>query len=363
MTAAARLPQGMLVEVAGDGPERPRLERLAAAGCKVTSIHPMFGPDTRLLSGRSVVFCDVGVPEASREARAANYDEALLLDVDGYVSEASGENIFIVSDGVVKTPPLPTILGGITRHAVLQMLADLGVPTREERITRDEVYVVISGTGMFLSDSERRAFGPGEVPGQYRNVIPNFIYWAMKGMTLPITGNPDAIKLVRESKQPVIGNLSSGPVTGALAVVLHVPVLQDGEVKYVLNAIFYPDPLAVLLWEQKLPSSWIATIFDRNHVVAARTRHMEKFLGTPASPKRSRRSRPLVSSPSRPPPAPPNNAGQRLVSEQPATRPFPAAPQSSILDKHRQPSPLTPCACCTYRRSASAAATCRLRFA
>jgi branched-chain amino acid aminotransferase len=70
---------------------------------------------------------------ASREARAANYDEALLLDVDGYVSEASGENIFIVSDGVVKTPPLPTILGGITRHAVLQMLRDLGVPTREDR--------------------------------------------------------------------------------------------------------------------------------------------------------------------------------------------------------------------------------------
>jgi chorismate mutase/prephenate dehydrogenase len=49
---------------------RGGLERLAAAGCKVTSIHPMFGPDTRLLSGRHVVFCDVGVPEATREARA-----------------------------------------------------------------------------------------------------------------------------------------------------------------------------------------------------------------------------------------------------------------------------------------------------
>src|SRR5205823_1197312 len=78
---------------------------------------------------------------ASREARTAGYDEALLLDVDGYVSEASGENIFIVSEGTVKTTPLPTVLGGITRHAVLRLLADLGLPTREERFTRDEVYL------------------------------------------------------------------------------------------------------------------------------------------------------------------------------------------------------------------------------
>jgi branched-subunit amino acid aminotransferase/4-amino-4-deoxychorismate lyase len=61
--------------------------------------------------------------------------------VDGYVSEASGENIFIVTDGVVKTTPLPTVLAGITRQAVLKMLADLGIPSREERFTRDEVYL------------------------------------------------------------------------------------------------------------------------------------------------------------------------------------------------------------------------------
>jgi chorismate mutase/prephenate dehydrogenase len=51
-------------------PLREGLKRLVDAGCKVTSIHPMFGPDTRLLSGRHVVFCEVGVPQATREARA-----------------------------------------------------------------------------------------------------------------------------------------------------------------------------------------------------------------------------------------------------------------------------------------------------
>jgi branched-chain amino acid aminotransferase len=78
---------------------------------------------------------------AAREARDAGYDESLLLDVDGYVSEASGENIFIVRGGVVKTTPLPTVLEGVTRDAVLTMLRDMQVACREERFTRDEVYL------------------------------------------------------------------------------------------------------------------------------------------------------------------------------------------------------------------------------
>jgi chorismate mutase/prephenate dehydrogenase len=68
---AARRPRGIVVDIGSlKSPLRGGLERLVAAGCKVTSIHPMFGPDTRLLSGRHVVFCDVGVPEATRAARA-----------------------------------------------------------------------------------------------------------------------------------------------------------------------------------------------------------------------------------------------------------------------------------------------------
>ena len=71
MQLATRRPRGVVIDIGSlKSPLRSGLERLVAAGCKVTSIHPMFGPDTRLLSGRHVVFCDVGVPEATRAARA-----------------------------------------------------------------------------------------------------------------------------------------------------------------------------------------------------------------------------------------------------------------------------------------------------
>ncbi len=105
-----------------------------------TSSFARFHPNTLLTKSKAVGHY-VNSILASREARAAGADEALLLDVDGYVSEASGENIFIVADGLVKTTPLPTVLGGITRNAILRLLADLGVPAREERFTRDEVYL------------------------------------------------------------------------------------------------------------------------------------------------------------------------------------------------------------------------------
>ncbi len=105
-----------------------------------TSSFMRFHPNTMLTKAKAVGHY-VNSILAAREARGLGYDEALLLDVDGYVSEASGENIFIVTNGVVKTTPLPTVLAGITRDTVLRLCADLGIPTREERFTRDEVYL------------------------------------------------------------------------------------------------------------------------------------------------------------------------------------------------------------------------------
>jgi branched-chain amino acid aminotransferase len=77
---------------------------------------------------------------ALREALSCGCDEALLLDVDGYVAEGSGENFFLVRDGILYTPELTSALEGITRDAVLALAAEIGVPVREKRITRDEVY-------------------------------------------------------------------------------------------------------------------------------------------------------------------------------------------------------------------------------
>ncbi|CAN5708668.1 branched-chain amino acid transaminase [soil metagenome] len=79
---------------------------------------------------------------ANMEATDDGYDEALLLDANGFVSEGSGENVFIVKNGVVYTPDLSAgALNGITRNTVQSICADLGLKLVEKRITRDEVYI------------------------------------------------------------------------------------------------------------------------------------------------------------------------------------------------------------------------------
>ncbi len=77
---------------------------------------------------------------ANQEVTAEGYDEALLLDTEGYVSEGAGENVFIIKNGKIYTPDLASCLDGITRDAVVTMARDLGIEVIEKRITRDEVY-------------------------------------------------------------------------------------------------------------------------------------------------------------------------------------------------------------------------------
>jgi len=78
---------------------------------------------------------------ALQEALRDGYDEALLLDVDGFVAEGSGENLFVIRDGVIYTPELTSALEGITRDTIFHLARELGYEVREKRITRDEVYV------------------------------------------------------------------------------------------------------------------------------------------------------------------------------------------------------------------------------
>jgi branched-chain amino acid aminotransferase len=78
---------------------------------------------------------------ALQEALRDGYDEALLLDAEGYVMEGSGENIFIVRDGILFTPDLTSALDGITRKTVISLADELGIRVVEKRITRDEVYI------------------------------------------------------------------------------------------------------------------------------------------------------------------------------------------------------------------------------
>jgi branched-chain amino acid aminotransferase len=105
---------------------------------------------------------------ALREALSAGCDEALLLDTEGYVAEGSGENIFLVRDGVLYTPDITSALDGITRATVMQLAADLGLKVIEKRITRDEVYIAdeafFTGTAAEVTpirELDGRAIGKG----------------------------------------------------------------------------------------------------------------------------------------------------------------------------------------------------------
>src|SRR5215471_11884750 len=105
---------------------------------------------------------------AKREALLDGYDEAILLDTQGLVAEASGENIFAVSGGVLRTPPLHTVLGGITRATVIELARDEGIPVHESTITRDELYVAdevfLTGTAAEVTpirEIDRRTIGQG----------------------------------------------------------------------------------------------------------------------------------------------------------------------------------------------------------
>ncbi len=107
---------------------------------------------------------------ANMEATDEGYDEAVLLDTSGFVSEGSGENLFIVKDGTVYTPDLSAgALNGITRNTVLHICQDLGIPLVQKRITRDECYIAdemfFSGTAAEVTpirEYDRIAIGAGQ---------------------------------------------------------------------------------------------------------------------------------------------------------------------------------------------------------
>ncbi len=106
---------------------------------------------------------------AKKEAISSGYDEALLLDADGYISEGSGENIFIVRNGALKTTPLTSILEGITRDSIITIARNEGVDVKEERFTRDEIYIAdeafFTGTAAEVTpirELDGRAIGDGK---------------------------------------------------------------------------------------------------------------------------------------------------------------------------------------------------------
>ena len=97
---------------------------------------------------------------ANTEATRDGYDEAILLDAQGYVAEGSGENIFTVRDGVLYTPALDVALDGITRRSVIAIASEMGLKVVEKRLTRDELYVAAEVTP--IREIDGRQIGIGE---------------------------------------------------------------------------------------------------------------------------------------------------------------------------------------------------------
>ncbi len=126
---------------------------------------------------------------AKQEALMLGYDEAVLLDTEGYVSEATGANIFIVRGGVIKTTPLTSILEGITRDTVMELARDAGLTVREERFTRDEIYIAqeafLTGTAAEITpikELDGRTLNTGK-PGEITKKLQEIFFSAAKGQS------------------------------------------------------------------------------------------------------------------------------------------------------------------------------------
>jgi len=131
---------------------------------------------------------------AKREVLADGYDEALMLDVDGYVAEATGENLFIVKKSVLKTSPLGPVLPGITRDSIMTLAMDMGYQVLEQRFTRDEVYTAdeafFTGTAAEVTpirELDNRPVGGGEA-GAIAKLLQQEFFRVVHGDNLKYAG-------------------------------------------------------------------------------------------------------------------------------------------------------------------------------
>ena len=139
---------------------------------------------------------------ALREAIDSGCDEALLLDNEGYVAEGSGENFFLVKNGVIHTPELTSCLPGITRDTVLVFAQELNIPVIERRITRDEVYIAdeafFTGTAaevLPIRELDGRVIGDGK-PGSVTLRLQSLYFDQVRGKR---DAHPDWLVLVTDS--------------------------------------------------------------------------------------------------------------------------------------------------------------------
>jgi branched-chain amino acid aminotransferase len=159
---------------------------------KQTGVHLMVASYTRLhpnvnMTKSKVVGNYVNSMLVKTLALRSGYDEAVILDPQGFVSECTGENLFMVRKGVIYTPPEATILAGITRDSVIALAKNLGMPFKETTITRDQLYIAdevfISGTAaeiVGVRAIDYRTIGEGR-PGAITRSLSEAFYSNVRG--------------------------------------------------------------------------------------------------------------------------------------------------------------------------------------
>jgi branched-chain amino acid aminotransferase len=145
---------------------------------------------------------------AKREAKSLGFDEAIMLDSDGFCAEGSGENLFIVRDGRIKTTPLTCVLPGITRDTLIRLAQDNGIPVEEQRFSRDELYIAdeafFTGTAAEVTpirEVDGRTIGKGE-PGPVTKKLQEKFFEVVRGQNKKYAGWLDVYEVGGAAKEP-----------------------------------------------------------------------------------------------------------------------------------------------------------------
>jgi branched-chain amino acid aminotransferase len=174
------------------------------------SSYTRWQPNTVMTRGKLTGHYVTGIL-AKREAKGLGFDEAIMLDTEGFCAEGSGENLFIVRDGKIKTAPLTCVLPGITRDTIMTLAREHNLPIEEQRFSRDELYIAdeafFTGTAAEVTpirEVDSRKIGKG-VRGPITEKLQKAFFAVVKGENPKYAGWLDVYTpggSEKESKKP-----------------------------------------------------------------------------------------------------------------------------------------------------------------
>jgi branched-chain amino acid aminotransferase len=166
------------------------------------SSYTRWQPNTVMTRGKLTGHYVTGIL-AKREAKSLGFDEAIMLDTDGFCAEGSGENLFIIRDGKIKTAPLTCVLPGITRDTIMTLAREHNIPIEEQRFSRDELYIAdeafFTGTAAEVTpirEVDGRAIGKGE-PGPITKKLKDKFFEVVEGRSAKHSGWLDVYTMAK----------------------------------------------------------------------------------------------------------------------------------------------------------------------